>query len=321
MFQKPKIFISRKIPSGGIEILKGAFDVQIWEHKLPPDRDELLDACKDAYGVITLLSDKIDKTFIDSCPSLKIISNYAVGYNNIDVGYAKERGIAVCNTPDVLTDATADLAVTLLLATLRKIKPAWQNAIGGHWETWDPMGFIGGSLQNKTLGILGPGRIGFAAASKLKKGWDMNILYSGPNRKTDFENKLDASFVDIETLFKESDALSIHCPLNAKTHHLVDNTMLRLMKKTAVIVNTARGEIINQNDLTKVLGEHAILGAGLDVTTPEPLPASHALFKLDNCVILPHIGSATEEARQAMSLLCAKNILELHKGNQPITPL
>lgn len=304
-----KIFISRKIPKEGIELLSKNYHVDIWQDSLPPSKDVLIERTKDCHGLISLLTDPVDAELFEACPNLEVVSNYAAGFNNIDIKAARRRKIRVGNTPDVLTAATADIALTLLMATSRHLVAARQNALKGNWKTWEPLGFLGIDLRRKTLGILGMGRIGTEFARIMHEAYGMKIIYCGATPKIYQEKRFNCSKVDFDTLAKESDVISIHCPLTKATENLVDAHFLSNMKENAILINTARGEIVQHDALADVLESGKLFAAGLDVTSPEPLPPDHRLFELKNCIILPHIGSATFEARKAMSLLCAKNII------------
>ena len=310
-----KVFISRRIPEAGILLLKNHFDIDVWDEALPPTYEQLVERARNCDAVVSLLSDKIDRDFFDRCPKVKVIANFAVGYNNIDIIEAKARGVLIGNTPDVLTEATADLAFSLTLACSRKLISASRNAADGQWKTWEPLGFLGQNLRKKTVGIMGIGRIGFEYAKLMKNAFQANIIYTSRSKKEEAENVLGAVRVDINRLASESDVLSIHCPLSDETANLIDIEFFNKMKSSSIIINTARGEIVDQDALYQSLFTGKIFAAGLDVTTPEPLSPENELFNLENCIILPHIGSATLEARTSMSLICAKNIIAGLEGN------
>lgn len=303
-----RVFVTRRIPDAGLRRIEAACDATVWPDRLPPSREQLHEAAKGCHGVVTLLSEKIDADFFDAAgPQLRVVSNYAVGVNNIDLVEAAERGIVVGNTPDVLTDATADIAVALLLAAARHLKPASDEVRQGRWKTWEPTGWIGADLVGRTLGIVGMGRIGLAVASRMAGGWGMKVLYTARSEK-----QLDGfpcTRVSLERLLAESDFVSLHTDLNEQTRGMVRREQLALMKPTAVLVNTARGGVIDQDALADALQNGVIRAAGLDVTDPEPLPPSHRLVSLPNCIILPHIASATSDARDAMAEICADNLI------------
>ena len=313
--QNNKVVISRKIIGQSVELLQNqGVEVVIWDKETTISKKELINLCQGANGLISMLADPIDSDFIDQCPDLKVISNYAVGYNNIDVTHASKRGIFVGNTPEVLTDATSDIAFALLISVARRIKESSTELKS--WKTWEPMGYLGPRLKGKTLGIVGMGRIGQAMAQKCHFGWDMKIIYTANTRKINAENKMAAQKVDFEVLLRESDFISVHCPLTPDTKHLFDIKAFAAMKNSAIFINTARGEVVVQDELIHAIEKGEIWGAGLDVTTPEPLPMDNRLHKLKNVVITPHIGSADFESRIAMSELCANNIIAGLKGEK-----
>lgn len=308
--QRPIVFVTRQIPAVGIEALERVAEVRVHDLPMPPTRTQLLEGVSGCSGILSLLSDQINGEVFDAAgDQLKVVSNFAVGYNNIDVVEAKRRGIAVGNTPDVLTDATADIAVALILAAARRVKEGWESVVKGDWKTWEPLGWIGMDLRGKTLGIVGMGRIGQATAQRLVRGWDMQLLYTARSRKDDVDRQLNGRHVEIEELFERSDFVSVHVALSRETRHLVNANLLQRMQPTAVLVNTARGEVIDQSALVSALINKQLFAAGLDVCDPEPLPTDHPLLSLPNCIVLPHIGSATVSARNAMSQRAAQNII------------
>lgn len=308
--QRPTVFVARQIPAVGIEALKSVAEVRVHDLPLPPTRTQLLDGVRGCSGILSLLSDRMDSEVFDAAgEQLKVVSNFAVGYNNIDVAEAKRRGIAVGNTPDVLTDATADIAVALVLAAARRLCEGWQSVVDGGWKTWEPLGWIGKDLRGKTLGIVGMGRIGRATAQRLVRGWDMQLLYTSRSPKAEVDRELNGRHVEINELFERSDFVSIHVALSNETRHLVNASLLERMRPTAVLVNTARGEVIDQTALVNALKNQQLFAAGLDVCDPEPLPTDHPLLSLPNCLVLPHIGSGTVSARNAMSERAAQNII------------
>ncbi|MEZ6135433.1 MAG: D-glycerate dehydrogenase [Pirellulaceae bacterium] len=314
---RPKVYVARRIPEVGLKILSEAADVQLFSGELPPTRDELLSGVAGCSGILSLLSDRLDgEVFEAAGKQLRVVSNFAVGYNNIDVAEALRRGIAVGNTPDVLTDATADVAVGLLLAAARRFGEAARAVKERAWKTWEPMGWIGLDLRGKTLGIVGMGRIGEAVARRLHGGWGMRVLYTARSTKQSVEAELSARRCELDELLQHSDFVSLHVPLCAATTNLIGEPQFAHMKSTAVLVNTARGEIVDQSALEIALREGQIFAAGLDVCVPEPLLAESPLRKLDNCFILPHIGSATVVARNAMATRAAQNIVAGLRGDK-----
>ena len=306
----PKVFISRRIVPAGIEQLQKTCDVTIWDNPEPISQKELHENAQGCDGIITMITDPVDAQLFDAAGSqLKVVCNYGVGYNNIDLEEATKRGIRIGNTPGVLTDATADTAASLLLAVARRIPEAQQSIHAGTWKTWEPLGFIGADLVNQTLGIVGLGRIGYAMAKRFHHGWDMNILYTSRTPKLEAEQSFNAKRVEFETLLQESDFISVHTDLNPETEGLFNKTAFEKMKSTAIFINTGRGKVHHQADLYDALKNGVIAGAGLDVTEPEPIPLDDPLLTLPNCTIVPHIGSATVSTRNKMADIAAKNIL------------
>jgi glyoxylate reductase len=312
---KPKVFITRAIPEKGYEIIRDFCDVDLWPDELPPARDELLQHVHGMDGLLCLLTDKIDGAVMDAAgPQLKVISNHAVGFDNIDMNAATARKIPVGNTPDVLTDATADFAFALMMAVARRIPEAERYVHEGKWKTWGPMILLGVDLKGATLGLVGFGRIGKAMARRAA-GFDMRVIYYDPSEMKSDAN-LTAGHVDFETLLKESDFISLHTPLTPDTRHLIDSEALSKMKLNAVLVNTSRGPVVDMNALYEALKEKRIFGAGLDVTEPEPLPMDSPLLTLENIVIAPHIASASKTTREKMSWMAAQNLIAGLKGER-----
>ncbi len=267
----------------------------------------------DIEGVLTTLTTRVDDAMLSRFPNLRVVSNMAVGVDNIDVSACARREVRVGNTPGVLTDATADIAMTLILCVTRRAFVATRDAREGRWGPWSPTGWLGSSLRKKRLGVVGLGAIGAATASRAKS-FGMEICYSGPSRKARAEEELRATRLPLEELLTSADVISLHCPLVDQTRHLIDSIALRAMKPTAALINTARGDVVDQIALERALDEGWIAGAGLDVTTPEPLPPTHPLYRRDNCLITPHIGSATIETRRAMASLACDNLIAALDG-------
>jgi glyoxylate reductase len=314
------VFITRKIPSSALDILKKN-GIKILQHKgsEPIERVELLKRTKNADAVISLLTEKIDKEFIDNLIDCRIIANYAVGYNNIDVEYARQKGIEVTNTPGILTDATADLTMALLLACTRRIVESDTYLREGNFTSWQPELLLGMELKGKTLGIIGAGRIGKAVV-KRAAGFGLKIIYFSNSKSLEIEEKYNAGKVSLNKLLKISDIISVHVPLTDKTYHLLNSENLTKIKKGAVIINTARGEIIDEKSLIKLLKSKHLFSAGLDVFENEP-NVNKKFMNLKNVVLLPHIGSATVEARTKMAECCAENVVSVLKGKKAITPI
>jgi glyoxylate reductase len=312
---KPKVFVTRAIPEKGLELIREFCEVDVWPKELPPTHNELLQHVRSIDGLLCLLTDQIDGEVMDEAgPQLKVISNHAVGFDNIDVQAATARKIPVGNTPDVLTDATADFAFALMMAVARCIPEADRYVHAGKWKTWGPMILLGVDLKGATLGLIGFGRIGKAMARRAI-GFDMHVIYYTPHEKGS-DPDIKATGVDFETLLKESDFISLHTPLTPDTRHLIDSEALSKMKPNVVLVNTSRGPIVDMDALYEALKEKRIFGAGLDVTEPEPLPMDSPLLTLDNVVIVPHIASASKTTREKMSWMAAQNLIAGLKGEQ-----
>jgi len=308
------VFVSAVIPQEALSLLKQECEVSEWGNDLKLiTPQELINQAKGKDGVVCILDDKIDKNVIDSIgPSLKAIATMSVGFDHIDLKECAARGIAVGNTPGVLTETTAELAVSLLLAAARRI-PEGINAVkNGEWKHWRPTWLCGTDIFGSTVGIVGMGRIGLATAKRLK-AFGCEIIYSGTTPKPEAD-QLGAKFVDFDTLLKSSDFISVHCPLTPKTKNLFNDETFSKMKPSAIFVNTSRGPVVDQEALYKALKEGKIRAAGLDVTTPEPLPPSNPLLSLQNCVIVPHIGSATSKTRDIMAKMTVKNVIAGVKG-------
>lgn len=294
-----RVFVTRRIPGAGLERLRERHEVTVWPERRPPSYDELRRRAAEAEGLLTMLSDRIDAGLMEQAGGLRAIANYAVGFDNIDLAAARQRDIQVGNTPEVLTDATADLAWALLMAAARKLPHALANA-RTDWITWEPEGFLGVSVHGATLGIIGGGRIGSAVARR-GAGFDMQVITAGRDD-------------DLDELFHNADFISLHVPLTPETEHLIDDGALSQMKDTAILINTSRGEVVDQRALAEALHEGRIGGAALDVTTPEPLPPGDPLWDAPNLIIAPHIGSATHEAREAMTAIAVENLLAALDG-------
>jgi glyoxylate reductase len=311
---RPKVFVARRIPDEGLNAIRAACDVDVWPDQLPPPPDELRRRVRDCDGLVSLLTDRVDAALLAAAPKLKVVSNFAVGFNNVDVPACTARGVSVGNTPGALTAATADIAVALLLAAARRIQESADDAKGGRWLTWEPLGWLGCELAGRTLGVVGMGRIGFATAKRLHGGWDMKVLYTARGPKADADRELGAERVELDELLARSDFVSVHADLNPTTKGLFGADQFAKMKRTAVFVNTSRGPLVDQAALAAALRGGTIFAAGLDVTDPEPLPTGHELYALPNCLVVPHIASATVETRNAMARLCANNLLAGVRG-------
>jgi glyoxylate reductase len=297
-----RVFVARRLPGGAVDRLAAEHDVEVWPERLPPPREALLARAPELDGLLPLLTDRIDAELIDAAPSLRAISNYAVGVDNIDVEAATARGIPVGNTPGVLTDTTADLAVALMLGIGRRLVEGDAFVRRGEWRTWEPDLLLGRDLHEATVGIVGFGRIGQAVARRVE-GFDCTVLYSSRSGGVPFEE-----------LLERSDFVSVHTPLTPETRGLIGDQALRRMKPTAYLVNTARGPVVDTEALTAALHAGEIAGAALDVTDPEPLPADHPLVDAPNLLVLPHLGSATHATRERMADMAVDNLLAGLRG-------
>jgi glyoxylate reductase len=320
MEELPRVYVTRLIPKAGLDLLRGCAQVKVWEDELPPPRELLREELKSAEGLLCLLTDEIDSELMDAAPRLRVISNYAIGYDNVDVRAATERGIMVCHTPGILTDTTADFAFTLLACVGRRVVEAVRYTREGRWKTWGPMLCLGHDLHGATLGLVGLGRIGSAVA-KRAVGFEMHILYHDIERLPALEKELGLSYSDLDSLLAQSDFVSLHTPLTPETHHLIGARQFKLMKKTAILVNTSRGAVVDQHALYEALVSGEIAGAGLDVTDPEPIDPDDPLLQLDNCVVVPHIASASVATRTLMSILAAENLVAALQGRMPRNPV
>ncbi|MFH1739559.1 MAG: D-glycerate dehydrogenase [bacterium] len=311
-----RVLVTRRIPEPGLEIVRKYCDAEVFSPDRAMTREELQDAVREKDGLLSLLTDPIDDALMQSAPKLRVIANYAVGYNNIDVKAATARGIPVTNTPGVLTDTTADLTFALLMAIARRIPEGDRFTRDGRFDGWGPMMMLGTDVYKKTLGIIGIGRIGQAVA-KRAAGFDMRILYADTQPLDPAtEEALHVTRVDLETLLRESDYVTLHVPLNDSTHHLISDNELGLMKSTAYLVNTARGPVIDEEALAKALQNGEIAGAGLDVFENEP-QIDPELYKMDKVILLPHVGSASIETRARMATMAAENLVTALRGNIP----
>jgi len=315
-----KIFVTRLIPKAGLDLLYGFAELRIWQEEVPAPREVLLEEAGEVDGLLSLLTDTIDVELMDAAPKLKVVSNYAIGYDNVDVEAATERGIMVCHTPGVLTDTTADFAFALLACVARRLVEASEYVREGRWKTWGPMLCLGYDLHGATLGLVGLGRIGSGVA-KRATGFDMRILYHDVSRQPSREEELGLTYVDLETLLRESDFVSLHTPLTPETHHMMDREQFTMMKSTAILINTSRGQVVDQKALYEALVSGGIAGAGLDVTDPEPILRDDPLLTLDNCVVVPHIASASVATRTMMATMAAENLIAALQGRMPRNPV
>jgi glyoxylate reductase len=315
MTERPRVLVTREIPEAGLRLLREVAFVDVWDGALPPPRDELLRRVAGVDGLLALLTDRVDGELLDAAgPQLKVVSNFAVGYDNIDVAACARRGIPVGNTPGVLTEATADLAFTLLLAVARRITEANTFVRDDRWLTWGPLLLLGRDVSGATLGIVGFGRIGREMARRAR-GFGMRVLYTSRSRASEaVETELAATWVDFHGLLGQSDFVSVHVSLSADTRHLIDAATLARMKPGSVLINTSRGPVVDQKALTEALRSGHLWGAGLDVTDPEPMRADDPLASLPNCLVVPHVASATERTRDQMAEKAARNVLAGLRG-------
>jgi glyoxylate reductase len=314
---RPRVLVTRIIPDEGLEPIRAAAEIDLWTDELPPPRDELLRRVAGVDGLLSLLTDRVDDELLDAAgPQLKVVSNYAVGFDNIDVPALTRRRIPAGNTPGVLTETTADLAFALLMAAARRLDEGSRYVRAGSWKTWGPMLLLGVDVHGATLGVVGFGRIGREMA-KRAAGFGMRVIYHDVQPATaEDERALRASHVDLETLLAESDFVTLHVNLTSETRHLIDAGALARMKPTAVLVNTSRGPVVDHAALYDALREGHIFAAALDVTDPEPLPADSPLLTLDNCLVVPHIASASRVTRGRMAAMAAENLLAGLRGER-----
>lgn len=312
-----KIFITRDIPAVGIDLLrKEDFDVSVWPEDRPIPSNELIKETKNANALITITTDPIDKNVLEQCRHLEIISQFGAGYDNIDIAEATRLGIPVGNAPGAMSDATADIAFGLMIVVSRKFFYMHKRIGKGQWSHFRPKAHLGFELKNKTLGIFGLGRIGIEVAKRSKGAYNMNIIYHNRRPNKEAEKLLDAKYVSFDELLKQSDIISVHSTLSNETRGVFNKEAFDKMKPTSVFINTSRGPVHNEVDLIEALNSGVIWGAGLDVTNPEPMQKDNPLLEMENVAILPHIGSATVEARNEMSRLAAVNIVEFYKNNR-----
>jgi glyoxylate reductase len=310
------VTVTRRIPDAGLDPLQGTANVKLWDSDLPPSPEELLALLDGCDGAITLLTDRIDGEVLDRLPMLKVVSNLAVGFDNIDVEAATARGVLVCHTPGVLTNATADHTWALVLAAARRIPEAMAYVREGRWRTWDPMLLLGQEVSGATLGIIGLGRIGKEVARRAS-GFDMRVLAVDEYPDEAFAREHSVGFVSLPELLAQSDFVTLHVTLTDETHHLIGAEELRQMKPTAILVNASRGPVVDAEALVAALRDGTILAAALDVTDPEPLPADHPLVNMANCIVVPHTASGTVQTRNAMAALAAENLLAGLRGERP----
>jgi glyoxylate reductase len=319
--ERVRIAVTRLIPEAGLALLReaeaaGEVELRLWDEELPPPPDALADLLNGCTGALTLLTDMINGEVLDREPQLKVISNFAVGYDNVDVPAATERGVVVCNTPDALTETTADFAWALLMASARRIVEGVDYVRAGKWKTWGPTLLLGRDLWGATLGIVGFGRIGQEVA-KRARGFEMTILAYDTYHNEEAAKSLGATYRPLDDVLRESDFVTLHVALTPETHHLIGSREFGLMKREAILVNAARGPVVDTDALVTALRDGTIGGAALDVTDPEPLPADHPLIDLPNAIVVPHIASASVATRDKMAQMAARNVLAGVRGERP----
>lgn len=311
---KPKVFVTRKIVQEALDMIAGVAEMEIWEGELPPPRDVLINKVQDIEGLLSLLTDTVDTGLMEAAPRLRVISNMAVGYDNIDVPAATSRGIVAGNTPGVLTETTADFAFALLLAAARRVVEADAYTRKGEWKAWGPMVMLGYDVYHATLGIVGFGRIGTGVA-KRAKGFNMEVLYYDEVRRLQKEKELGVKYISsLLALLSSADFITLHVPLTAETHHLISTAEFAAMKPTAILINTSRGPVVDQKALYQALKSRQIFAAALDVTEVEPIPPDDPLLTLDNIIIAPHIASASVATRTKMATMAAANLIAGLRG-------
>lgn len=316
---KPYIYITRKLPDEVVTPLKDKYTVKMWDKEdVAVPRDVLLQEAEQADALLTMLSDRVDEELFVAGKNLKVVANLAVGFDNIDLEAATENGVAICNTPDVLTETTADLTFALLMATARRIVEAAEFVKNGDWKSWSPLLLAGHDIHHKTIGIVGMGHIG-AAVARRAKGFGMNILYHNRSRKPETEKELGATYASFNDLIETADFIVCLTPLTPETKNLFTSNEFKKMKNSTVFINASRGPVVDEEALYEALKSGEIAAAGLDVFVKEPIEASHPLLELPNVVALPHIGSASTETRMAMMDLCLENIDMVLSGNEPKT--
>ncbi|HKV85400.1 MAG TPA: D-glycerate dehydrogenase [Ktedonobacterales bacterium] len=310
---KPRVYVTRVIPDQGLDLVREFCDATIWREELPPPRDVILRETRDADGLLSLLTDPVDGALMDACPRLRVVSNFAVGFDNLDVPAATERGIVMGNTPGVLTETTADFAFALLMAAARRIVEGVEYVRADRWKTWGPMLLMGHDVHGATLGLIGLGRIG-AEMARRAAGFSMRVLYYDVFRREDLEQGLGIQYAPLDDVLAQADFVSVHTPLTPETRHLLNAERFARMKRNAIIINTSRGPVVDTEALTEALRAGVIGGAALDVTEPEPLPTDHPLVHMPNCIIVPHIASASNVTRGQMAEIAARNLIAGLKG-------
>ncbi|MBK9941936.1 MAG: D-glycerate dehydrogenase [Kouleothrix sp.] len=315
MSERPHVYLTRRLPQAALDLLALHVQLAVWPGELPPPRAVLLKELARSDGLLCLPADRLDAAALESAPYLRAVSTYGLEIEQIDMAAATRRGVLVTNTPDVLTETVADFAFALILAAARRIVECEQYVKAGRWRSWGPELLLGRDVYGATLGIVGMGRVGQALARRAA-GFGMRIVYTGPRRKPEAERATGACWAELRELIAQSDIVSLHCPLNDETYHLLDRDTLALLKPNAILVNTAHGLLVDTRALAELLRTRPIIAA-LDVTDPEPLPANHALLSMLNVLVTPHVASATALARTRMALMAAQNLVAALEGERP----
>lgn len=316
----PKIYVTRQLPEEALAPLRTCGALSVWDSEQAVSRETLLSELRDTVALLSMVTERIDDDLLDYAPQLRIVANMAVGYDNVDVPALTRRNIVLTNTPGVLTETTADLTFALMLGIARRISEGERRVRAGQWPVWSPFVFLGTDVHRATLGIIGLGRIG-AAVAKRAQGFDMRVLYHNRGHNKEAEAQLGCTWVEMDTLLSESDFVVVLVPLGPETHRLISTSQFKKMKPTAFLVNAARGPIVDAQALYAALRDKVIAGAALDVTDPEPLPEDDPFLTLDNCLVVPHVGSASIATRTRMATLAAENIAAFLSDRRPPTPV
>jgi glyoxylate reductase len=319
--ERPKVYVCRPLPPAALERLSQRTEMRMWDREdVPPAREVLLREVADVDGLVSLLTDRVDAELLDRAPRLRVVANVAVGFDNIEVPAATERGVVITNTPGVLTETVADFTMTLLLGTARRLVEADRYTRANRWKSWELMLFLGQDIHGATLGLVGLGRIGGAVARRAH-GFGMRILYHDVIRREDLERELGITYRPFDEVLREADFVSVHVPLMPETRHLIGREQLRMMKPTAVLINTSRGPVVDTMALAEALSDGTIWAAGLDVFEVEPVPSDHPLLALDNVIVVPHIASASVVTRTKMAQMAVENLLAVLEGRRPEYPV
>jgi len=318
---RPRVYVTRRLPQPALDIIRPIADFTLWDREdVPPSRQVLLREVTQVDGLLSLLTDRIDGEVMDAAPRLRVVSNFAVGFDNIDIPAATQRRIVVTNTPEVLTETVADFAFCLMLAAARRLVEGDRYARDGKWKTWEPLLLAGQDMYRATLGLIGLGRIGSAVARRAK-GFEMRVMYYDPFRREDLEQSLQIEYRPFTDVLRQADFISVHVPLSEQTRHLIGRDQFSMMKPTAVFVNTSRGPVVDQQALAEALAARRIFAAGIDVFEREPVPTDDPLLAQGNAIVAPHIASASIPTRIRMATLAAENLVAVLQGKRPPNPV